>query len=83
MIPLLAEVEPRVAKTELQEWVQGRGLPLPKYTVVNQQGPAHAPEFTIELKIATQDPIRATGTSKQGAEQAAAAEMLALVQAKP
>ena len=81
-IPLLVEVEPRVSKTELQEWVQGRGLPLPRYTVVDQQGPAHAPEFTIELKIATEDPILATGTSKQAAEQAAAAEMLALVQKK-
>lgn len=82
-IPLLVEVEPRVSKSELQEWVQGRGLPLPRYTVVDRQGPAHAPEFTIELKIATEDPILATGTSKQAAEQAAAAEMLALVQAKP
>ena len=81
-IPLLVEVEPRVSKTELQEWVQGRGLPLPRYTVVDRQGPAHAPEFTIELKIATEDPILATGTSKQAAEQAAAAEMLAVVQKK-
>lgn len=81
-IPLLVEVEPRVSKSELQEWVQGRGLPLPRYTVVDRQGPAHAPEFTIELKIATEDPILATGTSKQAAEQAAAAEMLARVQKK-
>ena len=81
-IPLLVEVEPRVSKTELQEWVQGRGLPLPRYTVVDQQGPAHAPAFTIELKISTEDPILATGTSKQAAEQAAAAEMLARVQKK-
>ncbi|HCH56948.1 MAG TPA: ribonuclease III [Rhodospirillaceae bacterium] len=81
-IPLLVEVEPRVSKSELQEWVQGRGLPLPRYTVVDRQGPAHAPEFTIELKIATEAPILATGTSKQAAEQAAAAEMLALVQKK-
>lgn len=81
-IPLLVEVEPRVSKSELQEWVQGRGLPLPRYTVVDRQGPAHAPEFTIELKISTEDPILATGSSKQAAEQAAAAEMLALVQKK-
>ena len=81
-IPLLVEVEPRVSKSELQEWVQGRGLPLPRYTVVDRQGPAHAPEFTIELKIATEDPILATGTSKQAAEQAAAAKMLTLVQKK-
>jgi len=78
--PLVADVEHRVAKTDLQEWAQGRGLPLPKYTVVDRQGPAHAPEFTIELEIAQQDCIRATGPSKQAAEQAAAAEMLARIQ---
>ncbi|MGB0630076.1 MAG: ribonuclease III [Alphaproteobacteria bacterium] len=78
--PLLADVEPRVAKTELQEWAQGRGLPLPRYTVVDRQGPAHAPEFTIELEIAERDPVRATGSSKQAAEQAAASKMLTLVQ---
>ena len=78
--PLIEAVEPKVAKTELQEWAQGRGLPLPKYTVVDRQGPAHAPEFTIELEVAAQDPVRATGSSKQAAEQAAAAAMLAIVQ---
>lgn len=80
--PLLAEVEPRVAKTELQEWAQGRGLPLPRYTIIDRQGPAHAPEFTVELEIEAQKPVRATGASKQAAEQAAAARMLALVQAQ-
>ena len=70
----------RVSKSELQEWVQGEVART--YTVVDQQGPAHAPEFTIELKISTEDPILATGTSKQAAEQAAAAEMLARVQKK-
>ena len=47
-IPLLAEVEPRVAKTELQEWVQGRGLPLPKYTSSISRARAR-PEFTMSL----------------------------------
>lgn len=78
--PLVEKVEPKVAKTELQEWAQGRGLPLPKYTVIDRQGPAHAPEFTVELEIAAQDPVRATGSSKQAAEQAAAASMLKIVQ---
>ena len=39
-----------MAKTELRRWAQGKGLELPKYTVVDRDGPAHAPEFTIELK---------------------------------
>lgn len=78
--PLLAKVEPRVAKTELQEWAQGRGLALPMYTVVDRTGPAHAPEFTVQLEVETQNPVRATGASKQAAEQAAAAEMLNIIQ---
>ena len=82
-VPLLAEVEHRVAKTELQEWAQGRGLPLPRYTVVDRQGPAHAPEFTIELEISGETPVRAAGPSKQAAEQAAAAEMLDIVRERP
>ena len=78
--PLVETVEPNVAKTELQEWAQGRGLPLPRYTVVDRQGPAHAPVFTIELEVSGREPARATGSSKQAAEQAAAAEMLATIQ---
>ena len=78
--PLVETVEPNVAKTELQEWAQGRGLPLPRYTVVDRQGPAHAPVFTIELEVSGREPARATGPSKQTAEQAAAAEMLATIQ---
>lgn len=77
--PLLTQNEPRVAKTELQEWAQGRGLKLPEYTVVDRDGPAHAPEFTIELQVPTQPTIRASGTSKQAAEQAAATELLAII----
>lgn len=81
--PLLTEDEPRVAKTELQEWAQGRGLELPKYTVVDRDGPAHAPKFTIELQVATQPTVRASGASKQAAEQAAATELLAIIEGKP
>ncbi|PPR09703.1 MAG: Ribonuclease 3 [Alphaproteobacteria bacterium MarineAlpha11_Bin1] len=80
--PLLENVELRAAKTELQEWAQGLGLPLPRYTVVGRQGPAHAPEFTIKLEISALDPVLGKGSSKQAAEQAAASEMLALVQEK-
>ena len=39
---------PRDAKTRLQEWALGRGLPLPSYRMVSQEGPAHEPEITVE-----------------------------------
>jgi len=75
--PLLHEVEPRVAKTELQEWLQGRGMPLPSYAVVAREGPAHRPVFTVELTVEGRPAVRASGASKRAAELKAAAEMLA------
>jgi ribonuclease-3 len=77
--PLVQEVEPRVAKSELQEWLQGRGLPLPEYKVVESTGPSHKPVFTVELTVSGQDPVRATGPSKRAAELRAAGEMLQLI----
>ncbi|MEK9645523.1 MAG: ribonuclease III [Alphaproteobacteria bacterium] len=77
---LIEDVEPGVAKTDLQEWLQKRGLPLPAYEVVERTGPAHAPEFTIKLTVSGRDPVRASGASKREAEQAAAATMLELIE---
>lgn len=61
------------AKTLLQEYLQGRKLPLPQYAVTAIQGEAHAQMFKVEckiadLKIATQG----EGVSRRAAEQAAA-----------
>ncbi len=67
---------PRDAKTALQEWAQGRGLPLPEYHLVERRGPPHAPEFTVEVRVRGLPPERATGTSKRTAEQAAARRLL-------
>lgn len=67
---------PQDPKTALQEWAQGRRLPLPGYTTVAQTGPAHAPEFTVEVRVEGQAPQRASGKSKRLAEQAAAQAML-------
>lgn len=67
---------PQDPKTALQEWAQGRRLPLPSYVTVAQTGPAHAPEFTVEVQVEGQAPRRASGKSKRLAEQAAATAML-------
>jgi len=70
---------PQDNKTALQEWAQGRGLPLPIYKTVSQEGPAHAPVFIIEVMVKNHTPQRAEGTSKRQAEQAAAGALLKIV----
>lgn len=66
-------------KTELQEWAQGRGLPLPSYEIVGKSGPDHAPLFEIELVIRGRDSVRAHGSSRRIAEKEAARLMLAQI----
>ena len=67
---------PMDAKTTLQEWAQGRSLPLPSYREVGREGPDHGPVFTVEVTVVGQAPLRATGASKRAGEQAAAARLL-------
>jgi ribonuclease-3 len=69
-------VQHRDAKTTLQEWSQERGLGAPKYEVVNSEGPAHAPAFTIDVVVKGFDPVRAEGQSKRAAQMAAARAFL-------
>ncbi|MEP0522279.1 MAG: ribonuclease III [Hyphomicrobiales bacterium] len=66
----------RDSKTELQEWAQGAGKPVPSYTVVKRTGPDHAPEFVVEVTVLDMKPMRAAGASKRAAEHAAAYRML-------
>ncbi|MFN0022638.1 MAG: ribonuclease III [Parvularculaceae bacterium] len=66
----------RDAKTTLQEWSQERALGAPKYEVVNAEGPAHAPAFTIDVIVKGHEPVRAEGQSKRAAQMAAAAAFL-------
>ncbi len=69
-------VPPKDSKTRLQEWAQGRGLPLPEYRETGRQGPPHAPLFTVQVSLPGQHPASATGPSKRAAEQKAAAALL-------
>jgi ribonuclease-3 len=76
-IPFIAEVDlhslGKDPKTQLQEALQGRKLPLPYYAVVETQGEAHAQNFVVECKISALKIIsRGEGSSRRIAEQAAA-----------
>ena len=70
-------------KTALQEHLQARKLPLPRYAVVAVDGEAHDQGFTVECRV---DELSFVGTGKGGsrraAEQAAAAEVVALIEAQ-
>lgn len=64
-------------KTRLQEYLQGRHLPLPSYLVVQVLGEAHDQEFTIHCQVSgLNEPVIGTGSSRRKAEQAAAEQAL-------
>lgn len=68
------------AKTNLQEFLQGRKLSLPMYEVINVKGEAHNQEFTVECRCESlAKPAIGKGTSRRKAEQAAAQSALELL----
>jgi ribonuclease III len=71
-------------KTRLQELLQARGLPLPRYSVDSVAGELHAQVFRVTCEV---EPMaaRATaaGSSRRRAEQAAAARILEQIQTDP
>jgi ribonuclease-3 len=67
-------------KTELQEWLQARRLPVPAYRIVDTRGQAHAQTFVVECAVAQlQLAERGEGRSRRAAEQQAARRMLVLL----
>ncbi|MDR0703059.1 MAG: ribonuclease III [Azoarcus sp.] len=83
--PLLAEINPvfpgKDPKTALQEWLQGRRLSLPTYTMLRVLGEAHAQEFEVACEV-PRFSLRTVGRggSRRAAEQKSAE--LALVRLK-
>jgi ribonuclease-3 len=67
---------PKDPKTALQEWAQGRALPLPDYRIVSNDGPSHAPVFVMAVRVEGVGEETGTGRSKRQATSAAAAAML-------
>ncbi len=70
-------------KTELQEWLQGRKLQLPLYTVVATRGAAHKQMFEVACDIREMGLSQlGLGTSRRAGEQSAAAAMLETLKVK-
>ena len=71
-------------KTLLQEYLQGKRLALPKYTVIATRGEAHAQLFQVECEIEKLKLItRGEGVSRRSAEQAAAEAAYLQLNTKP
>ena len=81
--PLLQDVgedtQPlRDFKSALQETVQSRGMPLPVYEVVTEEGPDHDKVFHVEVTVGP-DQAHGHGRTKKRAEQRAARQVLELL----
>ena len=85
--PLLAEVNPAAPgkdpKTALQEWLQGRKIALPTYTMIRVLGEAHAQEFEVACEV-PRFSLRTVGrgSSRRAAEQQSAELALASLKEK-
>ena len=65
------------AKTELQEWLQARRLPVPIYRISATRGQAHAQTFEVECSVPALSLTHSgEGRSRRLAEQEAAGRML-------
>ena len=72
------------SKTRLQEWLQGRGYPLPEYSVISDKGPSHQKHFVVEcVAKAAGIKVSGKGASRQKAQQAAAAVALEIIAGMP
>lgn len=67
----------RDPKTRLQEWLQARGLPLPRYEVTDVAGKAHQRRFEVSCEVEVfAEPATGEGASRRSAEQQSAERML-------
>jgi ribonuclease-3 len=76
-VPYIAQADVQTLgkdyKTLLQEYLQAKKMPLPKYSVIDIQGEAHAQSFVIGCEIAQLNLItRGAGSNRRAAEQSAA-----------
>ena len=81
-LAVAAVADDKDAKTRLQEWLQARAKPLPVYELMATSGADHAKIFEVDCNIAGAE-VRGhgRGSSRRTAEQLAAADALARLQA--
>ncbi len=73
--------EQKDPKTRLQEYLQGRKISLPVYDVIDTSGQSHNQQFTVRCVTSVIDTdVIAKGTSRRKAEQAAAQQVLSLLE---
>ncbi|MEP6701872.1 MAG: ribonuclease III [Betaproteobacteria bacterium] len=66
------------AKTQLQEWLQAKGMPLPEYTITAIDGEAHRQSFTVSCRVRSlRHETTGHGSNRRIAEQEAAGAALA------
>jgi ribonuclease III len=68
-------------KSRLQELLQGRGRPVPRYGVVDEEGPSHRRRFRVECRLDDGTATVGEGYSKKAAQQDAARKALQRLQA--
>jgi ribonuclease-3 len=63
-------------KSKLLEYAQSRGLGVPRYLIVKEEGPDHDRTFTVDVLLRNERRGTGTGKNKKDAEQAAASQAL-------
>ena len=84
--PRLEDVSPETAakdaKSSLQEYLQGRGLPLPRYDLRSVEGQDHCQQFLVACLVESPALVsEGRGSSRRRAEQEAAAAALEALEA--
>lgn len=80
---LPAPADLKDAKTKLQEYLQSRGLSLPRYSVERVEGEPHAQTFQVRCQVLSLGlTALGEGSSRRRAEQESAERMLEAIEAR-
>ncbi len=63
-------------KSMLLEYTQSKGLGVPRYAIVREEGPDHDRTFTVDVLVGSERKGTGSGKNKKEAEQAAASKAL-------